>query len=80
MMEKVDRKLDVKGAVCPYPVVYALKELKRMEGGQVLEVLTDHMPSVENVPVATEKEGHEVLKVLKIDMGVWKILIRVKEA
>lgn len=78
-MRRAGRKLDVSGEICPYPVVYALRELRKMESGQVLEVLTDHLPSVENVPAAAEKEGHEVLEVSKIDVGVWKIRIRVKE-
>lgn len=75
---KPDKTLDVRGMVCPYPQVYALRELASMEDGQVLEILTDHLPSTENVPRAVEREGHEVLGVEKVGAGVYKILVRAR--
>lgn len=68
--------LDVRGYVCPYPVIYARKALARMSPGELLEVITDNPPSCENVPRAAEEDGHIVLSVEKIGRGVWRVLIR----
>jgi tRNA 2-thiouridine synthesizing protein A len=75
-MMVANRKLDLRGEVCPYPQIYTLRELGKMEVGQILEVITDHLPSIENVPAAVTKQGHEVLEVSKINAGVYKILIK----
>jgi len=68
--------LDVRGYVCPYPVIYTRKVLSRLKSGEVLEVLTDNPPSCENVPKAVSGEGHEVKSVERVGEGVWKIVIK----
>ncbi len=70
--------LDVRGYVCPYPVIYTKKALSRLEENGVLEVLIDNPPSCETVPKAASEEGHEVLGVEKVGEGVWKITIKKK--
>ena len=74
----VDKKLDAKGEVCPWPVMLTMKEIKKMPGGEVLEVLIDHTPSFSNIPDAVQGEGHEVLSAERLEEGVYKLLIRVK--
>ncbi len=69
-------QLDLKGYVCPYPQIMTLQALKGLRVGDVLEVLTDNPPSCENVPAVVRREGHEVLGVEKIGVGVWRIRIR----
>ena len=70
--------LDVRGYVCPYPVIYARKALTRLSEGEILEVITDNPPSCENVPRAMREDGHEVLSVEPVEEGVWKIVVRKK--
>ncbi|MEM0026991.1 MAG: sulfurtransferase TusA family protein [Ignisphaera sp.] len=70
--------LDVRGFVCPYPVIYTRKALSQINPGDVLEVITDNPPSCENVPKAVEADGHEVLGVENIDRGVWRIVVKKK--
>ncbi len=70
--------LDVRGYVCPYPVIYTRKALAKLPPGGLLEVLTDNPPSCENVPRAVRDEGHEVLGVEDLEPGVWRILVRKK--
>ncbi|MFQ6086012.1 MAG: sulfurtransferase TusA family protein [Candidatus Bathyarchaeia archaeon] len=77
-MTESDRKLDLIGDVCPYPVIYTLRELEKMRDGQILEVVTDHLPAVENVPASAEGRGHEVFEVTEMGSGVYRILIKVK--
>lgn len=67
--------LDVRGYVCPYPVIYTRKALAMLPPGKILEVITDNPPSCESVPEAARKDGHEVLSVDKVEEGVWRILI-----
>jgi tRNA 2-thiouridine synthesizing protein A len=74
----MERRIDVRGKLCPYPVVLTMREIRDMQNGDTLEVLTDNPPSVENVPAAAKREGHEVLNVIKTDSG-WKISIKVKK-
>ncbi|MFN4046191.1 MAG: sulfurtransferase TusA family protein [Acidilobaceae archaeon] len=68
-------QLDLRGYVCPYPQIMTLRALKGLRSGEILEVITDNPPSRENVPAA-RREGHEVLGVDKIGVGVWKIIVR----
>ena len=69
-------ELDVRGYVCPYPVIYTLKALSTMKEGETLRVYTDNPPSSENVPKAASEKGHEVVKVEKTGEGEWIITIR----
>ena len=38
--------LDVRGEICPYPMMKASEALKRLPAGDVLEVLSDHAPAL----------------------------------
>ncbi len=38
--------LDVRGKTCPYPILDTGGSLRKMDSGEVLEVLVDYMPSV----------------------------------
>jgi tRNA 2-thiouridine synthesizing protein A len=71
-----DEVLDVRGEICPYPDIRARRKLKEMKLGQVLEVLTHYPLSVERIPRNVEKEGHEVLKIERVDGPTHRILIR----
>lgn len=73
---KVDREIDLKGEVCPYTFVKSKLALEDMEPGQVLRVIVDHLPAVENVPRSVANEGHQVLEVVQIDDADWSIVIR----
>jgi TusA-related sulfurtransferase len=50
--------------------------LEQMELGQVLRVILDYPPSVENVPKSMREEGQEVLAINQLDNNTWEILIR----
>ena len=75
-MQQQSKKLDLIGQVCPWPVIFTLKELKTLENGEVLEVIVDHLPSTINIPSAVKKDGHEVLSSEETDEGVFKISIK----
>lgn len=73
---KVNRKIDIRGEVCPYTFVKSKLALEELESGQVLEIIVDHAPATENVPRSMENEGHKVLEVSKIGEHEWKIVIQ----
>lgn len=78
MAQQTQRRLDLSGEVCPWPVIFTQREMKKMAAGETVEVLTDNLPSVSNIPEAVLKEGHEVIGTSEAGPGVYKILIRKK--
>ncbi|MEW6592945.1 MAG: sulfurtransferase TusA family protein [Candidatus Hadarchaeota archaeon] len=75
-MTKVDRTIDIRGEVCPYTFVKSKLAIEELESGQVLEVIVDHAPAIENVPRSMENEGHKVIKVDKTGQHEWRIVIQ----
>ena len=73
---RVDREINLKGEVCPYTFLKSLLALEEMEVGQVLRVIVDYLPSVENVPRSLKNEGHEIVEVAQINDTEWAITIR----
>jgi len=73
---RADREINLKGEVCPYTFVKSLLALEEMEVGQVLRVIVDYLPSVENVPRSLTNEGHEIVEVAQINDADWAITIR----
>ena len=54
------RTLDVRGEICPYPMlrtVEALKKLSQDDSGLV--VLTDHAPALETIPTQAARHGYQ---------------------
>ncbi|KKK88630.1 hypothetical protein LCGC14_2741210 [marine sediment metagenome] len=81
MIEKInelkpDKTIDLKGEVCPYTFVKSKLALEEMNLDQVLEVVVDHEPAVENVPRSLKNEGQKILAVDKINDTDWKILVK----
>ena len=72
----VDREVNLKGEVCPYTFVKSLLVLEEMEVGEVLRVIVDYLPSVENVPRSLRNEGNEIVEVVQINDTDWAITIR----
>lgn len=73
---KPDKAIDLKGEVCPYTFVKTKLALEEMVIDQVLEVIVDHEPAVENVPRSLKNEGQNVLAVDKINDTDWKIVVK----
>lgn len=75
-MIQADRKIDIKGEVCPYTYVKSKLAIEEMQEGEVLEIITNHKPAVENIPKSMEGEGHQVLEVSQINETDYKIMVR----
>lgn len=70
-----DESLNLEGVVCPNNFVRTKLKLEEMSQGEVLEVILDDGEPIKNVPRAVKEEGHEILKVEKID-NKWRLLIK----
>lgn len=73
---QIDRELDLKGEVCPFTFVKSKLIMEQMEKGQILRVILDYKPSVENVPKSMEMEGQEVLQINQIGDNLWEVIVR----
>ena len=71
-----DKKINIKGLVCPYTFVRAKLAVEDMEVGQVLEILLDFEEAARSIPKSMEDHGQKVLKVEKINETDWILLIR----
>lgn len=67
-----------RGVSCPMNLVYAKVELAKLAAGQLLEIILDDGPPVNNVPDSAEKEGHKILSRNQLDDGAWSVLIEKK--
>ncbi len=66
---------DLRGVGCPMNFVKTKISLAGMKPGQMLAVLLDDGPPIENVPRSVAAEGHMVLEEKRVD-GYWKVIIR----
>ena len=50
-------KVDVRGEICPYPQIKAVEAMRKATGGETVELITDHPPSLETVPTQAARLG-----------------------
>ncbi len=72
---KIDRVLDVKGLVCPRPMVMTMNTLKTMEKGQVLQVLANDSSTKHSIPALCERSGYKLLE-MKEEAGTFIYIIQ----
>lgn len=56
-----DSLLDASGLSCPMPIVKAAKEIKSLQPGQVLKVVSTDRGSLADFPAWAEDTGNELL-------------------
>ena len=71
-----NRRIDLKGEVCPYTFVKSKLAMEELRLGEVLEVIVDHEPAVENVPKSMQNEGQRVLTVEKLNGADWRMVFK----
>lgn len=69
------KTLDVCGKICPYPDMETMVTLKKMEKGEILEVLLDYPLSVERIPRNLKKQKHKLLHTEQLDGPNYRLLI-----
>lgn len=68
-------KVDVRGEICPVPLVETRKALRKASPGDIVEVIGNHPPSKKEIPMAVKALGLELMEVQQ-EGEVWKIRIR----
>ncbi len=57
-----DMTLNALGKKCPMPVLMTRKELKKLNSGQVLELIVDDKGALKDVPALLHKTGDELME------------------
>ncbi|WP_376791261.1 rhodanese-like domain-containing protein [Thermoflexus sp.] len=66
--------LDVRGEICPYPMLKTVEALRHLPPGEMLEVYTDHPPALETIPTQAARLGF-AWRIEPVKPGEWRILI-----
>jgi tRNA 2-thiouridine synthesizing protein A len=56
-----DKELDVRGLVCPLPILRTKKSLANMAQGQILKIMATDPGAIIDLQVFAEQTGHELL-------------------
>ena len=75
---KTHKRIDIRGEICPYTFIKSKLAIEELDSGQILEVIVNHLPAVENVPRSMENEGHEIVSVEQETPTDWKIVVKKK--
>ncbi|TBV80733.1 MAG: sulfurtransferase TusA family protein [Desulfobulbaceae bacterium] len=67
---------NLRGVNCPMNLVYTKVAMAALKPGEVLEIILDNGPPINNVPGSVKKEGHEVLSQTQLTDGAWSVLVR----
>ena len=57
-----DMTLNALGKKCPMPVLMTKKELRKLNSGQVLELIVDDKGALKDVPALLHKTGDELME------------------
>jgi tRNA 2-thiouridine synthesizing protein A len=68
------KQLDVRGEICPYPMMKASDELKKLPPGESLEVLTDHAPCLTTIPWEAAKYSYRA-EIARVGDPEWRITL-----
>jgi tRNA 2-thiouridine synthesizing protein A len=65
-------ELDVRGEICPYPMLKAVEAMKKLKGSDNVLVITDHAPCLDTIPPQAGRYGY-TYKVEESGRAEWKI-------
>ncbi len=72
---RCDEEIDVKGLVCPRPMVMTMTALKKMEKGKTLRVAANDSSVKHSIPSLCERAGYTLLEQLE-EGGSYIFVIR----
>lgn len=72
------KQLDVRGEICPYPMMQTVQALKKLkEGENELVVFTDHAPALDTIPTQAIRLGFEV-EIEETGSSEWQLTLKRK--
>lgn len=60
--EQPDERLDTRGLLCPQPIIETARAVGRLAPGQVVEVVSDDIGVLEDMPAWCKGTGHELVE------------------
>ncbi|MDR9435381.1 MAG: sulfurtransferase TusA family protein [Thiohalophilus sp.] len=66
---KADSKLDTSGKCCPMPIVETNVAMKKINSGEVLEIVATDPGTLTDIPSWCERTGHTLMESGEIDGG-----------
>ena len=72
-------ELDVRGEVCPYPMMKAVEAMKKVKGRENVVVITDHAPCLETIPPQARKLKYGV-EIVETGSPEWRITLSAPDA
>ena len=73
--EKIERRLDLRGEVCPGPTFDTRMTLNEMTAGERLEVVTDYYPAKQTIPMLMRELGYPC-ELIDGDKPVFRFIIQ----
>jgi len=68
-------KLDVRGEICPYPMMRTVSALKKLSADErTLEVVTDHAPALDTIPTQAARLGFET-SIEEVGGSEWRLVL-----
>jgi len=67
-------KVDVRGEVCPYPMLKAVDAMKKLKGREEVILITDHAPCLETIPPQAPRFGY-ACSVVETGSPEWTITL-----
>ena len=52
-------EVDVRGEICPFPMMKAVEAMKKAKADEIIQVLLDHAPALETIPTQAARLGWE---------------------
>ena len=71
----ISKQLDVKGLICPEPVMMLHNKIRDIDSGEVLEVVATDPSTQRDIPRFCDFLGHELLRTASAD-GTFIFLIK----
>ena len=71
-----DHEIDVRGLICPLPVLRAVEKMQTMTSGQTLRVLASDPATVSDFEAYVKGSGNALLKSKKTAEGDFEFLLK----
>ncbi|MBU2753911.1 sulfurtransferase TusA family protein [Acidithiobacillus sp. CV18-2] len=71
-----ERTVDARGSFCPGPLMELISNMKSMQVGDTLELLSTDAGSAKDVPEWVHKVGHEMVDTNQDSEGTFHIKVR----
>ncbi|HEX6899911.1 MAG TPA: sulfurtransferase TusA family protein [Thermoanaerobaculia bacterium] len=68
-------RLDLTGLLCPLPILLAAREMRKLNPGDLLEVLGDDPGIREDMPAWCERAGHRLVEMVEEEGGLIRSLV-----